>query len=113
MLAVCYIPPDSLCCGGSSEETLQRLGEKVAEFSSLGFLVICGDFNARCGNLEAEVEGLPPRKIIDRVRNSQGEAFVDFLRSVDMCIVMAGKEKMLFLVCQTKGARWWTMVWRG
>ena len=40
-------------------------GEKVAEFSSLGSLVICGDFNARCGHLEAEVEGLHPRKIID------------------------------------------------
>ena len=60
VFAVCYIPPESLHRGGSSEETLQRLGEKVAEFCSLGSLVICSDFNARCGNLEAEVEGLPP-----------------------------------------------------
>ena len=65
VLAVCYIPPESSCRGGSSEETLQWLGEKVAEFSSLGSLVICSDFNARCGHLEAEVEGLHSRKIID------------------------------------------------
>ena len=70
VLAVCYILPDSSRRGGISEETVQRLGEKVAGFSSLGSLVISGDFNARCGNLEAEVEGLPPCKIIDGVRNS-------------------------------------------
>ena len=41
---------------------------------------ICGDFNARCGDLDMDSEGLPVRSVIDVVENSQGEAFVDFLR---------------------------------
>ena len=48
-------------------------------FGSLGPLIICGDFNARCGDLDTNNEGLPVRSVIDVVKNSQGEAFVDFL----------------------------------
>ena len=44
-------------------------------------------FNARCGSLDADCEGLPSRKVIDVVKNSQGETFVDFLSSVNMAVV--------------------------
>ena len=45
---------------------------------------MCGDFNARCGKLDMYREGIPSRKVTDVVKNNQGEAFVDFVRSVDM-----------------------------
>ena len=48
---------------------------------------VCGDFNARCGNLEVEVDGIPNRQITDVMKNSQGEGFVDFLRNTEMCVV--------------------------
>ena len=54
-------------------------------------VVIYNIFNARCGSLEAESESLPTRRVIDSVKNSQGETFVDFLRSVDMCMVNGRK----------------------
>ena len=66
------------------EEVLQSLGEQVAKFRSQRPMILCGDFNARCGRLDMEWEGLPSRKPIDGVMNSQGEEFVDFLRSVNM-----------------------------
>ncbi len=65
MLAVCYIPPQSLSCGRGAEETLQLLAEQVEKFGSQGPLIICGDFNARCGTLNVHSEGVPLRKVID------------------------------------------------
>ena len=43
-------------------EVLQSLGEQVAKFRSQGPMILCGDFNARCGRLDMEWERLPSRK---------------------------------------------------
>ena len=63
----------------------------------------CGDFNARCGSLEADSESLPTRRVIDSVKNSQGETFVDFLRSVDMCVVNGRKGRDMFTCVSNRG----------
>ena len=62
----------------------------------MGPLVICGDFNARCGSADDETSGVPNHKIIDVVRNSQGEGFMDFLRGTEMCVVSGRKGKDAF-----------------
>ena len=90
-LAVCYIPPESLSCGRGVEETLQLLAEQVEKFGSQGPLIICGDFNARCGTLDVHSEGVPMRKVINVMKNSQGEDFVDFLKDVNMVVVNGRK----------------------
>ena len=59
VLAVCYVPPESSSRGRSSEGYLQLLAEQVAMFGVLGPVVICGDFNARCGELMEDPEALP------------------------------------------------------
>ena len=94
MLATSLLNPRAVVAT-SSEETLRQLREKILEFSSLTSLVICGDFNARWS--------LPP-EIIDQVKNNQGEAFVDFLRSVDMCIENGGKGIDAFTYGSNKGS---------
>ena len=71
-------PTRDLSRGMGGEETLQSWAEQVAKYRSLGLIVMCGAFNARCGMLEMECEGLPNRKVLDGV-NNQGEVFVDFL----------------------------------
>jgi len=56
--SVLYVPPESSSCGRSSEEYFQILAEQVTKFGvfgSLGPLIICGDFNARCGDLDMNV----------------------------------------------------------
>ena len=83
------------------EETLQSWAEKVA--CSLGLIIMCGDFNARCSLLEMECECLPNRKVIDEVKNNQGEMFVDFLRSVNMGVVNGRKGKDAFTCVSGKG----------
>ena len=103
VLAVCYIPPESSSRGVSADELLQLLAEQVAKFHSQGPMILCGDFNARCGRLDAGGEELPSRKAIDVVKNSQGEAFVDFLRSVNMGVVNSRKGRDAFTCVSSKG----------
>ena len=103
VLAVCYLPPETSSRGMGGEETLQSWAEQVAKYCSLGPIIMCGDFNARCGMLEMECEGLPNRKVIDEVKNNQGEMFVDFLRSVNMGVVNGRKGKDAFACVSGKG----------
>ena len=39
------------------------------------------------------ISGVSNRKVIDVVRNSQGEGFMDFLRGTEMCVVSGRKGK--------------------
>ena len=57
----------------------------------------------RCGRLDAGGEELPSTKAIDVVTNSQGEAFVDFLRSVNMGVVNGRKGRDAFTCVSSKG----------
>ena len=102
-LAVCYIPPESLSCGRGAEETLQMLAEQVEKFGSQGPLIICGDFNDRCGTLDVHSEGVPLREAIDVVKNSQGEDFVDFLKGVNMVVVNGRKGRDAYTCVSGKG----------
>ena len=103
VLAVCYVPPESSSRGNSAEGTLQALAEGIEKYGSLGSRVICGDFNARLGEAGDEVDGIPRRKIIDMVKNSQGDGFVDFLRSTDMCVVNGRKGRDAFTCVWKRG----------
>ena len=81
VVAVCYILPESSSWEVGVEEVWQSLGEQVVKFRSQGPMILCGDFNVKCGRLDVEWEGLLSRKLIDGLKNSQGEEFVDFLSS--------------------------------
>ena len=80
MLAVCYIPPKTSRRGRGVEKNFQLLAEQVAKFDAQGPLIMCRDFSARYGRMEMDSEGMPSRKVVDVMKNSQSEAFVDFLR---------------------------------
>ena len=75
-------------------------GRGSREVQFLEPLVICGDINVRFGSADDGISGVPNRKVIDVVKNSQGEGFMDFLRGtaftcvsgrgcsvVDYCVV--------------------------
>ena len=102
-LAICYIPPDSSICTAGGEETLWALAEGVEKYNSMGPLVTCGDFNARCGSAHDGISGVPNRKVIDVVRNSQGGRFMNFLRSTEKCVVGGRKGKDAFMCVSGRG----------
>ena len=51
--------------------------------------MVCGDFNARCGNLQEECfeDSFPSRIVLDTTCNKNGRAFIDFLNSLDLCML--------------------------
>ena len=67
------------------EERWQCLSEQASKYASLGTVLLCGDFNARCGCVE-EMEGLGDRQSEDQVINEQGRALLDFTRSLGLCV---------------------------
>ena len=50
-IAVCYFPPAGSSREVDIEERFQVLEEQVNRFELEGEIVVCGDFNARCGGL--------------------------------------------------------------
>ena len=68
-------------------ERLSQLEEQVENYTDLGTVVVCGDFNSRCGSLKDACGDDVPRKVIDEVKTEQGEALINFLRSSGLCLV--------------------------
>ena len=52
--------------------------------------MVCGDFNARCGELMEVPEALPRHQVLDVVKNRQGEDLMDFLENTGMTVVNGG-----------------------
>ena len=48
-------------------------------------------------------KGVPPREVIDVVRNNQGEDFVDFLKGVNMVVVNGRKGRDAYTCVSGKG----------
>ena len=51
----------------------------MAKFGVLRPVVICGDFNASCGELMEDPEALPRHQVLDMVKKRQGENLMNFL----------------------------------
>ena len=70
------------CTCVHAEAFFTDLMTKVYEYQNEGDIIICGDFNARCGDESDYIEGVdnvPPREVIDHKLNSYGQLLIDFL----------------------------------
>ena len=77
---MCYLPPSSSSRGDCAEQFLDCLGAQITLYRNLGTVCVCGDFNARCGNLQdisllCDTE-IPPYKVLDVEQNSHGKQFI-------------------------------------
>ena len=71
---------DSTCRGDCAEQFLDCLGAQITLYRNFGTVCVCGDFNARCGNLQdisllCDTE-IPPHKVLDVEQNSHGKQFI-------------------------------------
>ena len=78
------------------------------EYEDADVVLVCGDLNARIGNLcdcivNVDHE-LPQRKVLDVTKNSQGEEFVDFLQEMAMCVLNGRSENDNYTCISTKGS---------
>ena len=83
---------------------------KIFSFQDIGNFCLCGDFNARCGNLqdlskEDKVTSIPDRLVTDRSSpNSHGKAMVDFIKCTNLCMLNGrSKHGCEFTSVSTKG----------
>lgn len=86
---VCYLPPENSSRYFDVHAFYDILAD-IYRFQNEGVVYVCGDFNSRCGDLEdfiCGVDSLPPRDVIDFVKNSYGELFIDFLINTNMCML--------------------------
>lgn len=85
-----YLSPENSLWGRDSINFFSHLISLIYSCSESDFTIVCGDFNARLGDLDdfiPDVDDLCSRLSIDSVKNKHGEALIEFLKEVKMCIV--------------------------
>lgn len=88
-LAVCYLPPQGSSRGDCSQEFFDTLTSQIFLFGNDNPICICGDFNARVGQLnECPMDSIVSnRPAVDNEKNMFGEVLISFLKDVGFCIV--------------------------
>ena len=91
ILFSCYLPPDNSSYASNVNDYFAHLSSKVYLHCNADIFMLCGDFNARVGNMKDTIlcdKGIPERKIIDVCHsNVHGEIFIDFLLENNLCIL--------------------------
>ena len=90
LLGICYVPPELSGRRENVEEIFEKIGSQIMEFRDLGRVILCGDFNARCGGMQefaVEEYGsavLRKREVIDTSKNQSGEFLWNLMRDHDL-----------------------------
>ena len=91
ILYACYLPPENSNWGRDPESYFAHLLSQIYTFAdNSDIIVICGDLNAKLGNLDDNIEAIdsiPKRNILDPTKNLHGECLQEFLISSKMCIL--------------------------
>ena len=101
-VAVCYFPPAGSSWDIDIEERFHVLREQVNQFKMEGQVMVCGDFNVRCGGL-SDVDGEPSRCCVDLLKNGQGELLVDCIRSSGLVFVNGQQGQDQFMCISSRG----------
>lgn len=91
-LGICayYLPPVGSSRGDYSQEFFDSLKSLIIDNYHVDDFLICGDFNARCGDLDdlgKPCDGVPSRMAIDTTVNQFGKELIFTLKSLDLCML--------------------------
>jgi len=89
-VCVSYLPPENSTRQVDKDAFFDTLISQVYEYQNSGQFLICGDFNSICGDEDDYITGIDdlcPRDVVDFKCNSYCNAFIDFLISVNCCIL--------------------------
>ena len=92
-VCVCYLPPDGSSRHIDPSEFFSNLLSQIYLYQVCGPYLLCGDFNARCGDQQDFIEGVDEvqhREIIDYRKNGHGDLLVDFLINSN-CVMLNGR----------------------
>ena len=88
-ICVCYLPPLNSSRQIDAQSFYDCLLTNIYNYQNDGDLFICGDFNSRCGDMQAFIEGVDNidyRKVLDYNVHKYGHFLIDFLLSSNMCM---------------------------
>ena len=86
ILCICYIPPELSGRNVNVEEIYKRIGEQILNYKEMGRIILCGDFNGRCGSSQESVvadfgvEIVQERKVVDLVKNYSGQLLMELMQ---------------------------------
>ena len=92
-VCVSYLPPDGSSRHIDPNEFFSNLLLQIYLYQDSGPYLLCGDFNARCGDQQdfiEEVDEVQHREIIDYRKNGYGDLLIDFLINSN-CIMLNGR----------------------
>ena len=84
-------------------ECFLLLEEQTHRSQAEGQVVLCGDFNARCGGLRDLDDENVDRCSVDMVNNDQGEMLVECMKSTGLCFVNGRQGADEFTCISSKG----------
>lgn len=87
---VCYLPPQDSSRNVDPNEFFDTLLGQIHVYGKDSTFFLCGDYNARCADLEDFIPGIdsiPERNVIDFVPNKYGQIFCDFLIDANCCVL--------------------------
>ena len=90
-ICACYLPPIGSSRGDQSLEFFDSIKALIIDNYHMEDFIICGDFNARCGNMDetSGMEGgpVPARVAVDMTSNQLGKELIATLKALDLCIL--------------------------
>ena len=90
LIVSCYLPPEESVWGRDSNTFFSHLLSLIYLHSECDHVFICGDINARIGNMNdflTTVDTISDRIIMDNVKNAHGESLIDFLLESKMVVL--------------------------
>ena len=86
----CYLPPENSPHSRNITDFFAHILTELYLFAEVDFIIVCGDFNSRIGNLKDvidDIDGLPPRQVLDSQKNGFADSFTEFLQDAKLCIL--------------------------
>ena len=109
LFITCYLPPENSVWGRDSQEFLSHVLSSVYINNDCDAVFVCGDFNARIGDIDELSEfddiDIVKRHVIDNTVNQHGHSFIEFLNEAKMCILNGrfGEDDNNFTSVSTRG----------
>ncbi len=103
----CYLPPGNSSRGDTSQDFFDTLKALVIDNFPHANFVICGNFNARCGDMQdyTTEEGSVRinRNIVDSTVNPAGKNLIELLQTMELCMLNGRFGKANFTSISSKG----------
>ncbi len=86
----CYLPPENSVWGRNPTQFFSHLITQLYMYQDHDFVCICGDFNARIGNMNDivnDIDDVCKRKTLDNIKGGHGETFIEFVKDCKVAIL--------------------------